>query len=163
AADADRIRRALEFVGPLYGRRRLGTGEELARHVHGMALITPALRLDADSRLAAPLLAAPHLDAGSSSADPLDAVTARLGAGLHRLNGLRLLAPTPASGVRDVRTQPEVLRKMMLAMSEDVRVVLLRLASRTQTLRFYAENPGPDREATARESLDLYAPLANRL
>lgn len=162
-ADAGRIRRALEFVGPLYGRRRLGTGEEIVRHVHGMALIAAALRLDADSRLAALLFAAHHLEAGKSIAEIFGEDAARLVAGLHRLNGLRLLAPTPASGVRDLRTQPEVLRKMLLAMSEDVRVVLLRLASRTQTLRFYAENPGPDREETARESMDLYAPLANRL
>ena len=163
AADVDRIGRALEFVGPLYAGRRLDTGEEIARHVHGMALITAALRLDADSRLAALLFAAHPFKAGASIAELFGADTARLVAGLHRLNGLRLLAPTPDSGVRDIRTQSEVLRKMMLAMSEDIRVVLLQLASRTQTLRFYSDNPGPDREDTARESLDLYAPLANRL
>jgi GTP pyrophosphokinase len=48
-------------------------------------------------------------------------------------------------------------------MVEDIRVVLLRLASRTQTLRFYAEHSGPDRDETVRESLEIYAPLANRL
>jgi GTP pyrophosphokinase len=52
---------------------------------------------------------------------------------------------------------------MLLAMVEDIRVVLLRLASRTQTLRYYTEHPGPERDETARESLDIYAPLANRL
>ncbi|HXZ91269.1 MAG TPA: bifunctional (p)ppGpp synthetase/guanosine-3',5'-bis(diphosphate) 3'-pyrophosphohydrolase, partial [Burkholderiales bacterium] len=57
----------------------------------------------------------------------------------------------------------EVLRKMVLGMVEDVRVVLIRLASRTQTLRWFAKNPVDERAAYARETLDIYAPLANRL
>jgi GTP pyrophosphokinase len=48
-------------------------------------------------------------------------------------------------------------------MTNDLRVVLLRLASRLQTLRFYAVNRRPGAEPFARETLDLYAPLANRL
>jgi GTP pyrophosphokinase len=52
---------------------------------------------------------------------------------------------------------------MVLGMVEDVRVVLIRLASRTQTLRWFAKHPNAEREAYARETLDIYAPLANRL
>jgi GTP pyrophosphokinase len=64
----------------------------------------------------------------------------------------------------DLKAQTEVLRKMLLAMAEDVRVVMLRLASRTQTLRYLTEAASPSgRENLARESLELYAPLANRL
>jgi GTP pyrophosphokinase len=63
--------------------------------------------------------------------------------------------------------QVEILRKMLLAMVEDIRVVLLRLASRTQTLRFLARATQEDalaqRGPVARETLDIYAPLANRL
>jgi GTP pyrophosphokinase len=59
--------------------------------------------------------------------------------------------------------QNEVLRKMVLGMAEDVRVVLIRLASRTQTLRWFAKNKTEERVSYARETLDLYAPLANRL
>jgi GTP pyrophosphokinase len=84
-----------------------------------------------------------HPDAKERIEQEFSADVARLVGGLHRLNGLRLLAPTPASTMRDVRTQPEVLRKMVLGMVEDIRVVLLRLASRTQTLRYYTEHPGP--------------------
>ena len=164
-ADAARIRRALEFIEPIYAGNHLGTGEEISRHVFGMALIATALRLDADTRLAALLFAVHqfHPDAKERIEQEFKADVARLVGGLHRLNGLRLIAPTPASSMRDVRTQPEVLRKMLLAMVEDIRVVLLRLASRTQTLRYYTEHPGPERDETARESLDIYAPLANRL
>ncbi len=52
---------------------------------------------------------------------------------------------------------------MVLGMVEDVRVVLIRLASRTQTLRWFSKNPSEDRVSYARETLDIYAPLANRL
>jgi GTP pyrophosphokinase len=59
--------------------------------------------------------------------------------------------------------QSEILRKMVLGMVEDVRVVLIRLASRTQTLRWFAKNDSAERAAYARETLDIYSPLANRL
>lgn len=164
-ADVARIHHALEFIEPVYGSARLGTGEEISSHVLGMALMMAALRLDADTRLAA-LLFATHQrqpDAHEKIAQEFNTHVATLVQGLHRLKGLRLIAPTATSSMHEVRTQPEVLRKMVLAMSEDIRVVLLRLASRTQTLRYYTEHPGPDRDETARESLDIYAPLANRL
>jgi GTP pyrophosphokinase len=164
-ADVERIRRAVEYIEPIYADNRLGTGEEVFRHVIGMALIATALRLDVDSRLAALLFAVHqfHSDAKERIEKEFSLDVAKLVSGLQRLNGLRLIAPTASSSMFDVRTQPEVLRKMVLGMSEDIRVVLLRLASRTQTLRFYTEHPGPDRDETARESLDIYAPLANRL
>jgi GTP pyrophosphokinase len=164
-ADTARIRHAIEFIEPIYAGNHLGTGEEISRHVFGMALIATALRLDADTRLAALLFAVHqfHPDAKERIEREFTADVARLVGGLHRLNGLRLLAPTPAASMREIRTQPEVLRKMVLAMAEDIRVILLRLASRTQTLRYYTEYAGPGREETAQESLDIYAPLANRL
>ena len=59
--------------------------------------------------------------------------------------------------------QNEILRKMVLGMAEDVRVVLIRLASRTQTLRFFSKNPSQENVSYARGTLDIYAPLANRL
>jgi len=52
---------------------------------------------------------------------------------------------------------------MVLGMAEDVRVVLIRLASRTQTLRWFAKHASAERGAYARETLEIYAPLANRL
>jgi hypothetical protein len=52
---------------------------------------------------------------------------------------------------------------MLLAMVDDIRVVLLRLASRVQTLRFLNNRPGAVREEMAQESQLIYAPLANRL
>jgi GTP pyrophosphokinase len=60
-------------------------------------------------------------------------------------------------------SQTENVRKMLLAFSRDLRVVMLRLASRLQTLRHYAATKLPVPKAVAAESLQVFAPLANRL
>jgi len=59
--------------------------------------------------------------------------------------------------------QLDILRRMLLAMAPDIRVVLIRLASRLQTLRWYAASKTQPPEGFAQESLMVYAPLANRL
>src|SRR6185295_3096328 len=70
-----------------------------------------------------------------------------------------------AATVEDERReqQTERVRKMLLAFSRDIRVVLLRLASRLQTLRWHAATRTPCPPALARESQQVFAPLANRL
>ncbi|MBI4755418.1 MAG: bifunctional (p)ppGpp synthetase/guanosine-3',5'-bis(diphosphate) 3'-pyrophosphohydrolase [Betaproteobacteria bacterium] len=165
-----RLESALEVVGPLYEGRVLGTGEDMLRHAVGMALIVASLKLDVETRLAGLLFAV--LDCIDHGREMLEqrfgANVAQLVLGLHRLNGLRLItrAHVSSSGspsAPDVRAQAEILRKMLLSMVEDVRVVVLRLASRTQTLRYLADKPTEQRLAVARESMDIYAPLANRL
>ncbi|WP_310567791.1 bifunctional (p)ppGpp synthetase/guanosine-3',5'-bis(diphosphate) 3'-pyrophosphohydrolase [Hydrogenophaga sp.] len=60
-------------------------------------------------------------------------------------------------------SQTENVRKMLLAFSRDLRVVMLRLTSRLQTLRFFAATKGDPGQALASESLHVFAPLANRL
>ena len=164
--DAARVEQAHDWARGLYGERVLGTREPTWSHALGMALIAASLRLDADTRLAALCFAV-----GDVLSQPADELTQRYGAhvaslvdGLRRLNGLRVVTHMAAvTSAPEIRAQSEVLRKMLLAMVEDIRVVLLRVASRTQTLRYLTDNPVPDRESIARESLDIYAPLANRL
>ena len=68
---------------------------------------------------------------------------------------------TPVSEL--AASQTENVRKMLLAFSRDLRVVMLRLASRLQTLRHFAATKADPGEALARESLQVFAPLANRL
>ena len=161
-----RIEQALDWIADLYEDKVLGTGESTWTHALGAALIVASLRMDAETRLAALLFAVwDELD------DPNEEIGTRFGAavaglvrGLHKLNGLRVLTRlTATTSAPEIRAQTEVLRKMLLAMVEDIRVVLVRLASRTQTLRYYTELPGEARVDVARESLDIYAPLANRL
>jgi GTP pyrophosphokinase len=158
---------ALELAAGQYAGKTLGTGEDMFEHAVGMALQLAALNLDPDSRLAALLFAV-----GDFLPEAREQLTARFGPAvaalvdnLHRLKGLRPLteAAGQAVGGTEVKAQAEILRKMLLAMADDIRVVLLRLASRTQTLRWHTDHDTPARRDIARESLEIYAPLANRL
>ena len=162
---------ALELARESYGEKTLGTGESILQHALGMALIVASLDLDAEARIAALLFAASdHIeDCNERLKAGFGDTVAGLVAGLHRLGSLRPLTRAAAGGaaagegVAEVRAQTEILRKMLLAMVDDIRVVLLRLASRVQTLRFLNSRPGELRDEMARESLLIYAPLANRL
>ena len=169
-AEAARAGEALALAREAYGETLLGTGESTLHHALGMALIVASLGLDVDARIAALLFAATkHVeDCGERLKVGYGDTVAGLVAGLHRLGSLRPLTRAAAgagagAGVAEVKAQTEILRKMLLAMVDDIRVVLLRLASRVQTLRFFNERPGAQREEMARESLLIYAPLANRL
>src|SRR6266446_5869506 len=165
-ADEERraLARAREFAANLYGEKLLGTGESAYEHALGVARSVAELRLDADARVAGLLFAAPVYlpEAEEKLKASFGAAVASLVAGISRLNQLRVVIKTAALG-KESGPQAEVLRKMLLAMVEDVRVVLLRLASRTQTLRWLARAPEGERAQLARETLDIYAPLANRL
>src|ERR1051325_10541402 len=157
AAERARLARALAFAEPLYAGQVLSTGEPTWAHALGLAGNLAAIGLDAPGRIAGLLFAAPkHVELETIKANFGEEI-ANLAAGVEKLYQLRLA--TRASPVE----QNEVLRKMGLGMVEDVRVVLIRLASRTQTLRFFTKNSSSDREGYARETLDIYAPLANRL
>src|SRR6266700_3077537 len=165
-SDEDRrtLARALDFAANLYGKELLGTGESAYQHAVGLARNVAELRLDADARVAGLLFAAPVYlpEAEEKLKASFGAAVASLVAGISRLNQLRVVMKTAALG-KESGPQAEVLRKMLLAMVGDVRVVLLRLASRTQTLRWLARAPDAERVQLARETLDIYAPLANRL
>jgi GTP pyrophosphokinase len=165
-AEGDLVVRARDFAAPLYADKVLGTGEAAFDHALGLAERLAELRLDGETRAAGLLFAVPaHLDRAHEQLTTLfGAPVAGLVAGIGRLNTLRVVTRGLVEDRTPGRTeQAEVLRKMLLAMVEDVRVVLIRLASRTQTLRFLAKAPDEVRRPVAEETLDLYAPLANRL
>jgi len=165
-ADGERrtLVRALDFAAGVYGEKLLGTGEPAREHAVGLARNAAELRLDADARVAGLLFAVPvySSDWEEKLAASFGPSVASLVAGIGRLNQLRVVTRTAAQA-KDSQAQAEVLRKMLLAMVEDIRVVLLRLASRTQTMRWLARSPEEERRPVARETLDIYAPLANRL
>src|SRR5437899_6206847 len=156
-AERVRLAQALSFAEPLYAGQVLSTGEPTWAHALGLAGNLAAIGLDAPGRIAGLLFAAPkHMELEKLKHEFGDEI-AGLAAGVEKLYQLRL-------ATRDNPVeQNEILRKMVLGMVEDVRVVLIRLASRTQTLRWFARNEHPERAAYARESLDIYSPLANRL
>src|SRR5688572_29325702 len=150
--------RALELAEPLYAGQVLSTGEPCWTHALGLAASLAAIGVDAPGRAAGVLFAAPkYLDGTDKLEERFGTEIANLAGGVEKLYQLRV-------ATRDTPTeQNEVLRKMVLGMVEDVRVVLIRLASRTQTLRFFSKHDSAERSAYARETLDIYAPLANRL
>ena len=160
------VERALEFAAPLYEGKLLGTGEPALEHAYGVAANLAQLRIDATTRAAGLLFAVPEYlpDASARLAERFDPAVAALVGGVARLNRLRVVTRGLAAADEKGRApQAETLRKMLLAMVEDIRVVLIRLASRTQTLRFLGKAPDELRRPVARETLDIYAPLANRL
>ncbi|QIE24264.1 GTP pyrophosphokinase [Caballeronia sp. SBC1] len=165
---------ALAFVREHAGDARLTSGELLVEHAAGTARIMQTLNVDPAAIVAAALFAiAPHID------DPERVISERFGMEVQGLvadvrklwrlgsvSSRATQAKLPETG-RDAqaarRAQVEALRKMLLAFAQDIRVVLIRLASRLQSLRYYAANklePSPD---VPRETLEIYAPLANRL
>ncbi|CAP42074.1 RelA/SpoT family protein [Bordetella petrii] len=165
-----RIERAVAWATPQFAGQHTVTGEPLARHAAGAVRILAGLQTDVAVRIAA-LLAALPADL-TQPAPPLrnDPIAAEFGAEVARLvQGARallrlgLVARHASDSEADSGDQKEMQRKMLLAMAADLRIVLMRLASRLQTLRWHAESKAPCTPAFARETLDLYAPLANRL
>jgi GTP pyrophosphokinase len=152
------IERALAFARPLYEGQTLSTGEPVWPHALGLSASLASIGIDPAAQAAGVLFAAPKfLDGTEKLEQAFGAEIAALAAGTEKLYRLRVLTRASAG------EQSEILRKMVLGMVEDIRVVLIRLASRTQTLRWFAKNPTEERKAYARESLDIYSPLANRL
>jgi len=160
-ADQKQLRQMAETVQPWLAGIALETGEGLWDHALGMALLAAELRLDVASRLAALLYPIPVRvpERWEWVTEAVSPEVVRLITGLQRLYGVRLMVGAAAE-----RQAIEALRKMVLAMVEDVRVVLLRLASRIQTLRWFARHPSlPAAASFAEGAQRLYAPLANRL
>ncbi len=169
--DARRVRQAWEYAHALYGATRLSTGELATGHALGLLAILDSVRADAPARAAgvlfgaAELLARPEEQLTEAFGPEIAPITLGVRQ-LTRIGELTRRGSEPAPRVRDPRElerQVEMLRKMLLAFATDIRVVLVRLASRLQTLRYFAATKVPIPPDLARESLDLYAPLANRL
>jgi GTP pyrophosphokinase len=141
-------------------------GEPLVDRAMGAARILAGLRLDAASVRAALLVGLPAAHAFDSEdvAARFGADAASLVAGVARMDEIRAVPSTGDAAER--AAQAERLRKMLLAMVEDIRVVLIKLAERTQALRHLVAG-GTERaemaQRSAREVQDLFAPLANRL
>ena len=131
----------------------------------GTAASSPRSSSIADSVRAALLLGLPQRRARSTRDDVAAALRRRCrDAGRRRRADGRRSARRRRRRRRTERAaQAENLRKMLLAMVEDIRVVLIKLAERTQALRFLMNGDERVRREAAREVLDLFAPLANRL
>lgn len=168
-ADAEAMQAAYTFVSQLYAGHADLNGTPLITHALGTLGILQSLQMDIESMLATLLHAVPaYLD------DWQTELTTRYGErvaslveGLSRMEQIREfseMAGLHKTGQNpDDGAQIEQLRKMLLAMAEDIRVVLIKLAERTETMRNLAKAPQHLQQEIARETQGLFAPLANRL
>lgn len=165
---ADVLERASRFAQPLIECEALDTGENIWQHAQAVAHVLALIGGSQEMQAAAYLVyACPHLN------KPEEVISKAFGANLAQLamqtnqlvhlQRLSRAAEASAQLSDNPKLQTENVRKMLLAFSRDLRVVMLRLVSRLQTLRHYAATKLPVPPALARESLQVFAPLANRL
>ena len=152
-----RIEEAAEFGASAHkGQRRL-SGEPFIAHPVAAAAILADLHLDADTLIAGIL----H-DVIEDTPTPKDQLAARFGADVAELvDGVTKLDAIQFKSREEA--QAESFRKMLLAMVRDLRVILVKLADRTHNMRTIQAMPLPRRRAVARETLEIYAPIAERL
>ena len=163
--EAHALDMARAFAEPLLKGRILDSGEEAWAHAVGVAQILKTLGAGPGMQAAAFLVYV-----GEFLQRPRETVAQAFGesyAGLveltRKLVQVQRAAREAQVGVQGRERQTERVRKMLLAFSKDLRVVLLRLASRLQTLRWHASSKTPCDNALALESQQVFAPLANRL
>src|SRR3989440_2522083 len=151
------VRKAFERAATAHhGQHRL-SGEDYVNHPLEVAAILADLELDAETIAAA--LLHDTVEDTNLTADEIEtefgAEVARLVEGVTKLGRISIRT--------DQQQQAENIRKMMVAMAEDLRVVLIKLADRLHNMRTLDPLPEVKRRKISRETLDIYAPLAHRL
>ena len=167
--DADRamLTRAFSEARVLYaGKTLTATGEDIFRHAVSSAAIVADLNLLPDAIAATLLFCVPDFLPESHEwlSSTFNPTVAMLVEGVSRVRRLTELAHIDQLDTPEERArQAETMRKMLLAMVADIRVVLIKLAWRTQTMH-YLVNCSPEVcRKIAQETMDVFAPLANRL
>ncbi|HEX2011190.1 MAG TPA: HD domain-containing protein, partial [Roseateles sp.] len=173
AADLAAVARARAFAEPLLSGQPLDTGEEALAHADGVAAIlagigaAPAMQAASYLVYAGDYLNKPEEIVAKAFGDSYASLvthTRKLVQIQRAAREAQALAETSGKADAEQRQQQtERVRKMLLAFSRDLRVVLLRLASRLQTLRFFAASKTACPRSVAAESQQVFAPLANRL
>src|SRR3984957_16611267 len=155
--DLELLRRAYDFAAEQHKTQTRLSGEPFLSYPVEVAHILADMKLDVTSICAALL----H-DVVEDTKIPLETITelfgtdvAQLVEGVTKISRLDLLAPEAR--------QAENLRKMLLAMVNDVRVVVIKLADRLHNMRTLKYLPVEKQQRIARETLDVYAPIAHRL
>ena len=170
AKAAGLIREAYEFADLCHEGQMRKSGEPYIAHPLEIALFLTELRLD-EQTIAASLLHDVVEDCDVS----LDELSSRFGPEIAKLvDGVTKLtqldsrihdpiSALPVGGDDPDSLYAESLRKMLVAMAEDIRVVLIKLADRLHNMRTLAALPPEKQRRIAQETLDIYAPLAHRL
>jgi len=157
------IHRAFLLANQAHGGQTRASGEPYITHTMAVAEILVKLHLDPEAVAAAIL----H-DVVEDTSVTLDQIEQEFGKPVAKLvDGVTKLAFIEQKDLIERGTREhmhaESLRKLLLAMAEDVRVVLIKLADRLHNLRTLKYLPEVKQRRVARETMDIYAPLANRL
>jgi len=153
----ERVHEAYEYASAAHTGQRRQSGEAYITHPVAVADILADLHMDG-ATLAAAILHDVVEDTPSSAAE----VEARFGKEIAELvDGVTKLDQVQFKSRKEA--QAESFRKMILAMVRDIRVIMVKLADRTHNMRTLAAMPPEKRRSVARETLDIYAPIANRL
>ena len=154
------LARARVFAEPLLLGETLPTGENTLAHADAVAAILKTIGGSQAMQAASYLVyASAHLN------KPQEVIAKAFGDNFAALavEVTKLVQVQQQARTSKASSQNENVRKMLLAFSRDLRVVMLRLASRLQTLRYFAATKAPVPSGLAAESLQVFAPLANRL
>ncbi|MGC2592979.1 MAG: bifunctional (p)ppGpp synthetase/guanosine-3',5'-bis(diphosphate) 3'-pyrophosphohydrolase [Xanthobacteraceae bacterium] len=156
-ANEELLNRAYVYAMRAHGEQKRASGDPYISHPLEVAAILTELKLD-DATIAAALLHDTIEDTDATRAE-IDRLfgheIGRLVEGLTKLKRLELVS-------REAK-QAENLRKLLLAIADDVRVLLIKLADRLHNMRTLAYQPPESRRRTADETLEIYAPLAGRM
>ena len=155
--DRDRVERAFVFACEHHADQRRKSGEDFIVHPVGVAKICAGMRLDTETLVAALL----H-DTVEDTSATLEEVLAEFGEevaslvdGVTKLTGITFQSRDEA--------QAENYRKMVVAMAEDIRVILIKLADRLHNMRTIGAMPKNKQIDKAKETLEIFAPIAHRL
>ena len=163
-ADLDRIHQAALFAIEAHKGQLRRSGEDYVNHTFAVAGIVHELGLDADGVIAALL----H-DTVEDTSVTLEDLKSRFGASVAQLvDGVTKMEviqefSDEAQQKRNQNAKAESLRKMMLAMVDDVRVVLIKLCDRLHNMRTLGAVNPQKQKRVATETLEIFSPLANRL
>ena len=166
------LRNACKMVEPLYDGHAELTGAPLMQHAMGSASILAGMNMDIETIAAAILHAVPeYLDNWQEKMETgFGTNITKLVEGISRMEQIQEFSEMQSQESIegnlkkiDRTEQIEGLRKMLLAMVEDIRVVLIKLAERAQTMRCLDGASAQQQKLIARETQGIFAPLANRL
>jgi len=157
AEDVARVRQAYLVGADAHAGQKRKSGEPYITHPVAVATLLADLRMDAETIIAAILhdtLEDTRLDRERIT-EAFGEIVAELVEGVTKLDSVRFRSPQEAAA--------ESFRKMLLAMARDLRVILIKLADRLHNMRTLGAKDSGSRRRIARETLEIYAPIAQRL
>ena len=156
--EIEKITKAYNLAEEAHGEQKRRSGEPYIIHPVAVAQILAEMGMDSDSVCSALL----H-DVVEDTEYTSEQIKDMFGADVeHLVNGVTKLGQIPLSASKEEQ-QSENVRKMFLAMSQDIRVIIIKLADRVHNMRTLQFMPEEKQRYKARETLEIYAPIAHRL